>query len=361
MTNLSDGSILDQVHEWSGELTATRFDVETGTHFIIRIDSTRRGPAAGGTRAAHYPSVLEAMADAADLASAMTLKMAISDLPMGGGKSVIALPRPRSELSPAQWTRILELHGDNIEKLRGSYWTGPDVNTNSADMDVIAQRTSHVFGRSPENGGAGSSAHNTALGVFTSIETTLAWQGRDLAGRTIVVQGLGAVGLDLAAMLFDAGATVIVCDRDQVRSAIAERLGYKVIRVEEALSTPCDVFAPCAMGGVIDRNVAASIPAGAIVGAANNPVTDEHAEAILMRRGIQYAPDFVANAGGALHLVGREVLGWSEGAVQQAVRGIGKTLTEVFELSASLDNAPPAAARQIARQRVESVPAPRRG
>ncbi|WP_072802704.1 Glu/Leu/Phe/Val dehydrogenase family protein [Rhodococcoides yunnanense] len=347
---------IEETLEWDGELTVTRFDRETGAWFVIRLDSTVLGPAAGGTRAAQYPTLDAALADAGKLAGAMTLKMAVSNLPMGGGKSVIALPAPRKDIDPKSWTRILEIHAENLNKLNGSYWTGPDVNTNSADMDVLNDTTRFVFGRSIERGGAGSSALTTAIGVFEAIKASAHHRGLGtLDGLTVLVQGLGAVGGSVAALAADAGARLLVADTDRERLGHARALGHTVIEPDDVLTTRCDVFAPCAMGGVITANVASNLDCAVVAGAANNVLADEYAGEILNKRGILYAPDFVANAGGAIHLVGREVLGWSESTVHERAVGIGESLGRVFAISDAESSTPEAAAKKLAAGRAQQV------
>jgi len=348
-------SIEDELR-WDGELTVTRHDQETDTTFVIRIDSTRLGPAAGGTRAAHYPCIGDALADAGRLAGAMTLKMAISNLPMGGGKSVVALPAPRNQIDPLTWARILDIHAENIDKLKGNYWTGPDVNTNSSDMDQLNRTTKFAFGRSVDNGGAGSSAHTTALGVFESMKATAGYHKMGtLEGLTVLVQGLGAVGGTVATLAAEAGARLLVADTDIERVELAQQLGHTAIPSDRVLQTQCDIFAPCAMGGIIDSTIATTLPTYAVVGAANNILADGDAGTILRDRGIVYAPDFVTNAGGALHLVGREVLGWNEDTVLERTRGIGQTLHEVYAVSEDRGITTDTAAKKLAVQRIEAA------
>jgi leucine dehydrogenase len=349
---------LDESLRWDGEMTMTRHDPETGASFVIRVDTTRLGQAAGGTRAAQYPSLAEALEDAGKLAEAMTLKMAVSGLPMGGGKSVIALPAPRHEIDPLAWRRILQLHAENIDRLNGTYWTGPDVNTDSNDMDVLNETTEFVFGGSADRGGAGSSAANTALGVFEAMKATAAHAGLGaLDGLTILIQGLGAVGGQLATFASKAGARLLVCDTDLQRLAWARQFGCAAVGPEDVFTTPCDIFAPCAMGGVLDSATAAWLPASAVVGAANNILADERAAAILRDRGLLYAPDFVTNVGGAFHLVGREVLGWGDDTVAQHTSRIGDTLIEVFRISEDGDITTDAAARILADRRMKALDA----
>lgn len=343
---------IDRALEWDGELTLTRFDRQTGTWFVIRLDSTRLGPAAGGTRALRYPQLADAIADAGKLSGAMTLKMAVSNLPMGGGKSVIALPADRKDIDAATWARILSIHAENLNKLQGNYWTGPDVNTNSADMDILNDSTKFVFGRSSERGGAGSSAFTTALGVFDAMKATAIQRGLGtLDGLTVLIQGLGAVGGSLATLVAEAGANLLVADTNAERLAQAHALGHRVIELDQVLTAHCDIFAPCAMGGVLSSGVASKLDCAVVAGAANNVLADDDAGNILHSRGILYAPDFVANAGGAIHLVGREVLGWTESVVHDRAVHIGDTLRQVFTISEADGVTPDAAARTLAARR----------
>ncbi|GFG73187.1 Glu/Leu/Phe/Val dehydrogenase [Mycobacterium botniense] len=349
---------VDDALRWDGELTLTRYDPATGAWFVIRVDSIRCGRAAGGTRAAHYPSLVAALEDAGRLAGAMTLKMAVSGLPMGGGKSVIVLPAPRKDIAADAWRQMLRVHADNINKLNGSYWTGPDVNTNAEDMDILSETTEFVFGRSVQRGGVGSSAYSTALGVFEAMKVTAARRGLGtLDGLRVLIQGLGAVGSTLAALVSQAGARLLVTDTDPQRLACSREFDGETVDPEAALTTPCDIFAPCALGGVIDAAAAAGLPARAVVGAANNVLRDEQAGAILRRREILYAPDFVANAGGAFHLVGREVLGWDGDTVDRYTRRIADTLMEVYTISEARDITTEAAARLLAHRRAAAAAA----
>ena len=334
-----DAAVIDTesvLSSWDGEHCVVRFDRETGAWFVIAVHSTRLGPASGGTRAMVYPDLGAAVADATRLAGAMTTKMAAAGLPMGGGKSVIALPAPRAALDDAVWRRILRVHADNLQRLGGGYTTGPDIGTTSADMDVLRETTPYAFGRSVAAGGPGSSAPATALGVFAAVRAAVAEAGLgDLTGRRVLVQGLGAVGARVAALAAGAGAELLVADVDPVRCAAVERAaaegaGARRIAVERVTRTECDVLVPCATGGLIDERTARTLPCAVVAGAANNQLAGPGAAEVLAARGIVYAPDFVANAGGAVHLVGREVLGWSEGEVRHRTLQIGRTLDAVF-------------------------------
>jgi leucine dehydrogenase len=340
---------------WDGELTTVRYDRESDAWFLIGVHSTALGPAAGGTRAMEYDSLDAAATDVTKLASAMTLKMSVAGLPMGGGKSVIALPAPRREIAPETWSRILSIHAQNLNKLGGNYWTGPDVNTSSADMDTLGDTTKFVFGRSTEKGGSGSSADNTAVGVYYSLLATAeaAGLGSSLRGHRVLVQGLGAVGNRLAELVRDDGAELIVSDVDASRVSAWADSGADVVPTESVTATPCDLFAPCATGGIIDEAIAERIPCTAIAGAANNPLTSPAVADVLAERGIVYAPDFVSNGGGAIHLVGYEVLGWPEETVDARIRGIGDTLREVYQEAKDRGVSTEQAARSLAHRRIE--------
>jgi len=325
---------------WDGELCSVLFDRGTGAWFVIAVHSTRLGPASGGTRAMVYPSVGDAVADATRLAAAMTTKMAVAGLPMGGGKSVIVLPAPRATLGDDRWRRILRIHADNLQKLGGTYTTGPDIGTSSADMDILRETTPFAFGGSAATGGPGSGAPATALGVFTAVRAAVAEAGLGygVAGLRLLVQGLGAVGGRVAELAAEAGADLLVTDLDSERCAAAAARGARVVPAAEVTRTPCDVLVPCATGGLIDARVARTLPCAVVAGAANNQLDSDrsghdapgHAALVLARRGIVYAPDFVANAGGAVHIVGREVLGWTEDQVRHRTLQIGRTLRRVF-------------------------------
>lgn len=345
---------------WDGEVCLSRFDHETEAFFVIAVHSRKRGPAAGGTRAAVYPTHADAVLDAMRLAGAMTPKMVAAGLPMGGGKSVIALPAPRHRLSDRHWRQILDVHAASLSLLNGAYWTGPDVGTTSADMDVLHAGSGFAFGRSAEAGGPGSSAPATAAGVHLAIRTAADDAGLgDLKGRRVAIQGLGAVGLDLLERILGDGAQIVATDVDAQRCERARALGAEIVAADRILSVESDVFAPCAMGGVIDRAVAATVNTAVVAGAANNVLADPEAADELARRGIVFAPDFIANGGGAVHLVGREVLGWSTSEVGEHLDHIAETLREVFDRARASDgNVDRAARAWVAEHLVDPAPAP---
>ena len=309
---------------WDGEQVAVRYDAELATWMFIAVHSTRDGRSGGGTRMAVYAQPEDALADALRLSAAMTRKMAVCDTAMGGGKAVLAVPA-----LPAGEPRVELLHryGDFISSLGGLYATAPDMNTSERDMDTIAERCEHVFCRSEANGGSGSTAPATAIGVFYGIRATVAYKlGRDdLTGVRVLVQGLGAVGARLASLLADAGAEVLASDVDPARAA-----GYRAVAPEDVIGTECDVYAPCAVGGVLTADAVERLRCRVIAGAANNQLADPALADRLHERGILYAPDYVINSGGVLHGTGLELLGWSAEQLDDALRGLGDTLLELY-------------------------------
>jgi leucine dehydrogenase len=340
------------IRSWDGQQVVTRYDRPTGTWMFVCIHSTARGPAGGGTRMKTYESPAAGLEDAMRLAGAMTLKMAGVDLAFGGGKAVLAIPHP---LADDDRRELLLRYGDLVHSLGGTYRTGPDMNTTVGDMDVIGERTPYVFCRSHERGGSGDPGPQTARGVFHGIRASVehAFGSDDLTGRAVLVQGVGDVGARLAELLADAGARLLVTDLDTGRAdELAERIGGEVLAPETALSTECDVYAPCAVGGTLNAGSIPGLRCRVVAGCANNQLSELEDADLLRAAGILYAPDFVINAGGVLHAWGTEGLGWSPEEVEERHRGLGDTLLDIYA-RAEADNVSTAeAAERIARSRI---------
>lgn len=340
---------------WDGEFLVSRFDAVTDTWMLIGVESTGLGPAMGGTRMKPYPTLDDAVRDVLRLAGAMTLKNALAGIPFGGGKAVLAVPELPA--GKARWT-LMERYGDLVGGLGGAYVTACDMNTTEIDMDVVATRTPHVLGRTKAAGGSGSSAPDTAIGVFHAIRAVSrhAFGADDLAGQTIAIQGVGAVGSALADLLAGAGATLVVADLVPARAhEVAERTGGTAVGIDRIAATPCDVLSPCATGGVLSVGTIAELRCGAIAGAANNQLeTDADAER-LQARGIVYAPDFAVNAGGVIHLAGYETLGWEGSQVAARLAGIGATVTQVLEMATEEAITTALAAERLARARIAAA------
>jgi len=345
----------DLIRSWDGEAVVMHYDAPGATWMFIALHSTRGGAAGGGTRMKVYPSPADGLADAMRLAGAMTLKMAVARGPNGGGKAVLAVPRiPQG----AERRRLLLAYGDLVESLHGAFRTAPDVNTDDRDMDVVSERTRHAYGRSDAHGGAGSTAPDTAVGVFHGMRAGVAhvFGTEDLHGRRVVVQGAGGVGGELVRLLTEAGAEVAVADLDADRaSAIAVSTGALVIHPAAALSEPCDVFAPCALGGILNEKSISSLRCRIVAGAANNQLATPEDADRLKDAGVLYAPDFVINAGGVLHVVALEMQGWSRSRLGDELAGIGRTLTEIFRTADAERITTEAAAERLARRRIREA------
>lgn len=351
-TGALEGSLERVLSSWDGEHVLARYDAPTGAWMFVCVHSRRLGPAAGGTRMKVYASPDEALLDGTRLAQGMTVKFAVSGFAFGGGKAVIAVPElPSGEERSA----LMRRYGELVASLGGTFWTGADMNTTPADLDVVAETCPYVFGRSPEQGGSGEPGPTTARGVFHGIRASLehALGSPELDGRTVLVQGVGSVGARLAALLADAGASVLVTDVDVSRATeVAERIGARVVSAGEALRTECDVYAPCATGATLSAETIPGLRCRVVAGAANNQLAAPADADRLRERGIVYAPDFVINAGGIFHYVGLEVLGWDEEALERALRGIGDTLAEVFARSEEGAISTARAADELARARL---------
>jgi leucine dehydrogenase len=337
---------------WDGEEVALRYDEPTGAWMFVCVHSTVLGPGAGGTRLKVYDQPSEALADGLRLSAAMTSKNAVAGLPLGGGKAVIAVPDvPHGE---ARRTLLLR-YGDLVESLHGTYWTACDMNTAPPDMDVIGERCRSVFGKTEEHGGSGTSAPATADGVFIGIRAAVdhAFGSDSLVDRTVLVQGVGAVGRLLAEDLDAAGAKLILTDVDDRRATeLADSLGAVAIPAEDAIDAECDVFSPCATGGVLSAETIPRLRCRIVAGAANNQLAAPADAERFAERGILYAPDFVTNAGGIIHLACLEMLDEDEMRRDERIRGIGDTLRNIFETSDRDAISTGAAAERLATERL---------
>jgi leucine dehydrogenase len=332
-------------------------DRERGLRAIVAIHDTTLGPAVGGCRMWPYRSDGEALADVLRLARGMTFKAAMANLPYGGGKTVI-IGDPRRDKSEALFRAL----GWAVDSLGGRYYTGEDVGTTPADMDIAGEETPYVLGRS--RGGSGDPAPVTARGVRLGIRAAVRYRlGRDdLKGVRVAIQGLGRVGLNLARLLARDGAVLSVADLDQARAAGAAReLGAAAVACEDILAVEADVLAPCALGGVIDDAALPRLCCEIVAGAANNQLASPRHGAELHRRGILYAPDYVINAGGLINIA-HELLpgGYDRQRALARLEAIPQTLLEVFERATHEGLPTDEVAERIALERIRRGALPRR-
>ncbi len=308
---------------------------------IIAIHSTRLGPAVGGTRYWRYASLQAALEDALRLSQGMSYKNALAGLPFGGGKGVII------DTGSANRAALFEAHARQVDRLGGLHITAEDVGTTVADMETMRRITPHIAGLSS---GAGDPAPYTARGVRRAIEAGLFHRFRSgvVEGRTIAIQGLGAVGYRLARDLAEQGARLIVHDLIPERmQRAADELGARA--VPDVVGITADVFAPCAMGGVLDANTIERLNCTIVAGAANNQLADAAAGDALMRRDITYCPDFIANAGGVLSGA-FDILGWPMHEVTTRIDRIYDTTLAVLHNAREQRISPAAAAIALAEE-----------
>jgi glutamate dehydrogenase/leucine dehydrogenase len=337
------------IQSWDGEQVVIRFDPESGAWIFVCIHSTALGPAGGGTRMRVYDRPGDGLADAMSLARAMTVKMAVADGERGGGKAVLAVPSlPEGD----ERRRLLLRYGELVASLGGTYRTAGDMNITPADLDVVAERCPWVYGTSEAGGNSG---FGTARGVLHGIRASAehAFGLGDLTGRSVLVQGVGSVGADLARFLTRENADVLVSDVDAERVAeIASECGATLVAPDDVIETECDVYAPCAVGGTLNADTIPRLACRIVAGSANNQLGEPADAERLRERGILYAPDYVINAGGVVQLVGLEDKLWSEDELELGLAKIGDTLRRIYRDADAAGVTPAEAAERLAAERI---------
>jgi glutamate dehydrogenase/leucine dehydrogenase len=329
-------------------------DPDSGLQAIVAVHSTALGPAVGGCRFFPYPDQATATLDALRLAEGMTLKSAAAGLELGGGKAVI-IGDPVTAKTPevlAAFARVLDL-------FEGRYYTAEDVGTSTADMDTLRSLTPYALGVSTDRGGSGDPSPYTSRGVFAAMRA--GWEasagGASLAGARVVIQGVGKVGADVARLAADDSAEVVVADIAADRAAqVATDIGGVAIAAELALVTACDVLSPCALGGVINDETVPNLRCRMICGGANNQLENDEASMLLQARGIDYVPDFIANAGGII-AIAEERNGFDRARAMALADGIGDVVrTIVGEARAEGRSALAVSRRRAARRLAAAAP-----
>ena len=337
------------------EQLIVRRGARSGAHVIVAIHSTALGPALGGVRMWHYPGVEDAVRDALRLADGMTWKAAAAGLELGGGKGVIRLPEPTPPAPETRRGALLDF-ADLVESLGGRYITAEDVGMSPEDLVTIRQRTQHVTGLPPAHGGSGDPSPFTALGLEVAMKACARerFGSDDLEGRRVAIIGLGHVGSWLARRLTVDGADLLVCDIDPAKRHLADELGATWLDPAEATLAECDVLAPCALGGAIDRHNVSLLGCEIVCGSANNQLAEQGLDEALAERGILYAPDFIVNAGGLIHVY-KEIRGYSEQRARQLVLGIGRTIATTLATARARETTPLRAALELAHERIEAT------
>jgi leucine dehydrogenase len=341
--------IFDTIASMGHEQVVLCHDAAAGYRGVIAIHSTILGPALGGTRFWNYASDEEAIVDALRLARGMTYKNAVAGLNLGGGKSVII-----GDNKTKNRELLFRAHGRFCESLGGRYITAEDVGTSTADMDYVHMETKNVSGLA---GRSGDPSPVTAHGVFRAIQASAKerWGKDDISNRTIAVQGCGHVGYFLAKELHEAGARLIVSDIDSERvKRVATEFGARAVGPDEIYGVEADIFAPCALGAIINDKTIPQLKVEIVAGAANNQLHEERHGDILEQKGILYAPDYVANAGGVINVYS-ELAGWTSARSFRKADEIYDTVLKVFSI-AKQDKVPTyQAADRLAEQRIRHV------
>ena len=324
-------------------------DTASGYRGIVAVHSTVLGPALGGTRFWNYATDEEAIVDALRLARGMTYKNAVAGLNLGGGKSVII-----GDNKTIDREMIFRAHGRFVESLGGRYITAEDVGTSTADMDYVHMETDYVSGLA---GRSGDPSPVTAHGVFRAIQASAKerWGSDDLANKVVAVQGCGHVGYYLAKELHEAGAELVVSDIDAERvKRVVSEFGARGVSSDEIYAVDADVFAPCALGAIINDKTIPQLKVEIVAGAANNQLLEERHGDALESRGVLYAPDYVANAGGVINVYS-ELAGWTSARSFRKADEIYDTVRKVFEIARDEKTPTYLAADRLAEQRIRAV------
>ena len=330
------------------------YDPSTGYRGIIAIHSTVLGPALGGTRFWSYQSDEDAIIDSLRLARGMTYKAAVAGLNLGGGKSVII-----GDNRTTRREALFRAHGRHVESLQGRYITAEDVGTSTSDMEYIKAETNHVTGLI---GKSGDPSPVTAYGVYRGIKACAKYRyGSDgLNGKHVALQGCGSVGYHLAKLLHAEGATITCTDIDPQRvKRVVEDSGATAVGTDDIYGVRADIFAPCALGAVINDDTVNRLPVDIVAGAANNQLAEDRHGDLLEQRGITYAPDYVINGGGLIN-VNAELHGWAPERARSKAGEIYDTILRLFEIAREEGIPSYRAADRLAEQRIAAIAKVRR-
>lgn len=344
--------IFDEMERRGHEQVIFNYDRASGLKAIIAIHDTTLGPALGGCRMLPYASEEVALLDVLRLSEGMTYKAAAAGLDVGGGKTVI-IGDPAQDKSEALFRAL----GRFLETLHGRYRTGEDVGTSEDDFVQSLRETRYLVGLPTAYGGSGDTGDNTALGVMQAIRAALMHRfgSPSLKGRRVAIQGLGKVGYHVARRAVEEGAEVVAADiNPHVVGRVSSQLGIEPTDPWAVLETTCDVFAPCALGNVINQETVERLACEIVAGSANNQLEDDSLADVLRGRNILYAPDFIANAGGLIQ-VADEIHGYHPERVKHKIEGIYDVLLAIFHEADETQRSTTAVALEHVRNRLNAV------
>ena len=345
--------IFSQLTTYDHEQLVFCQDNHTSLKAIIAIHNTVLGPGLGGTRVWNYASDAEAINDVLRLSRGMTYKAAISGLNLGGAKAVII-----GDAKTVKTEALMRKFGRFVENLHGKYITAEDVNTTTKDMEYVNMETKHVVGLPESMGGGGDPSPVTAYGTYMGMKASaqFVWGNDSLSGKKIAVQGIGKVGGHLIERLHAEGAQLFISDiNEDVLKHYSKELGATVVKGDEIYSLDVDVFAPCALGAVLNDANIEKLKCAIIAGAANNQLAEEtiHGPA-LMKKGITYAPDFLINAGGLINVY-QEHIGYNKETAYRQAQLIYDVTLEILKVSAADQIHTQKAAMNLAEKRINDI------
>ena len=337
-------SVFDHVEFDNHEEVVFCFDEATGLKAIIAVHDTTMGPSLGGTRMWNYASTADALTDVLRLSRGMTYKSALAGLPLGGGKAVI-IGDAKTDKSP----ELFKAYGRFVDSLGGKYITAEDVNIRTSDIEHIGTQTRFVAGT---EGKAGDPSPHTAHGTYLGVKAAAkhAFGSDSVKGLKVAIQGLGSVGYALAKYLADEGALLTVCDvNEEAVDRAVQELGATAVSIDEIYDVEMDIYAPCALGATVNDETLKRITAKVIAGSANNQLATPAHDKIVKDMGILYAPDYVINAGGVIHVCS-EAAAMSLEETAARVRSIYDTLDRIFTRATAEDRPTGEIADELARE-----------
>jgi leucine dehydrogenase len=351
--NATAASITGRMSQFDHEQVVFCQDKSTGLRAIIAVHNTVLGPAVGGTRMWQYVSEEEAITDVLRLSRGMTYKSALAGLNIGGGKAVIIGDSRKDKTEP-----LMRRFGKFVDSLGGKYITAEDVGISTRDMEMVKMETDHVVGLPDYHGGGGDPSPVTAYGVYMGMKASVKelTGSESLAGKKVLVQGVGHVGAYLVDHLVKENAEVIITDIFEDRlQEVVKKHGVKVVAPQEVYATPMDIYSPCALGATVNDESLAQLGCSIICGAANNQLANEvvHGEAVL-NKGILYAPDYLVNAGGIINCYW-EIIGYNRQAALTQAEAIYQTTLNIYKKS-KLESIPTyLAANKMAEERIAAI------
>jgi len=343
-------TIFQRMQEYDYEELVFFQDRATGLQAIVAIHDTTLGPSLGGCRFWQYTSARAAINDALRLARGMTYKASVAGLNLGGGKSVV-IGNPKTHKSEA----LLRALGRFINTLRGRYIIAEDVGTTTEDMTIIHKETNYVVGLAKEHGGSGDPSPVTAYGILHGMQacTKEVFKTRDLNGLTVAIQGAGHVGYHLAEQLKKEGADILITDIYKKNAKrVMDEFGAKYVEPNKIYAAKCDIFSPCALGGILNDKTIRALKCRIIAGSANNQLKSSRHGDKIQERGILYAPDYVINSGGLIN-VADGMRGYNRARALRKTARIYNAVMRVINL-AKQDGVPPhIAADRLAERRIQ--------